>query len=123
MCLLRMILIALSAFAAGVAVAHAAPLSPQEAPKHVGEQATVCGLVASAAYTRSQTTFLNFDKPYPNHPFFAVIFKSDREKFVEKFGPPEKLEGRKDVCVTGKIQLYQGKPEMILNDPKQLETR
>jgi hypothetical protein len=89
MYLLRMILIALSAFAAGVAVAHAAPLSPQEAPKHVGEQATVCGLVASAAYTRSQTTFLNFDKPYPNHPFFAVIFKSDREKFVEKLARPK----------------------------------
>jgi DNA/RNA endonuclease YhcR with UshA esterase domain len=124
MCLLRMILIALSAFVAGVVVAHAAPpLRPDEAPGHVGEQATVCGLVASAAYTRSQTTFLNFDKPYPNHPFFAVIFKSDREKFVEKFGPPEKLQGRKDVCVTGKIQLYQGKPEIILNDPKQLETR
>jgi DNA/RNA endonuclease YhcR with UshA esterase domain len=122
MCLLRMILVALSAFVAGVVVAHAAPLSPEEAPKLVGEQATVCGLVASAAYTRSQTTFLNFDKPYPNHPFFAVIFKNDREKFVEKFGPPEKLQGR-DVCVTGKIQPYQGKPEIILNDPKQLDTR
>jgi hypothetical protein len=100
-------------------VAHAACLKPDEAPSHLGEDARVCGLVASGAYTRSQTTFLNFDKPYPNHPFFAVIFRRDRERFVEEFGPPEKLQG-KDVCVTGKIQPYQGKPEIILNDPKQL---
>jgi hypothetical protein len=95
MYLLRMILIALSAFVAGVIGAHAACLRPDEAPSHLGEDQRVCGLVASAAYTRSQTTFLNFDKPYPNHPFFAVIFKSDREKFVMEFGPPEKLQGRR----------------------------
>jgi hypothetical protein len=123
MCLLRMILAALSALVAGVVVAHAASLSCDEAKEHIGEQATVCGLVASAAYTRSQTTFLNCDKPYPNHDFFAVIFKSDREKFVEKFGPPEITLLKKNVCVTGKIQEYQRKWEIILNDPKQLEKK
>jgi hypothetical protein len=120
-----MILIALSAFVAGVSMTHAAPLSCDEAKGHIGEQATVCGLVASAAYTRSQTTFLNLCKPYPNQDFFAVIFKSDRDKFDEKLGPREKVQEKKgcDVCVTGKIQPYQGKLEIILNDPKQLEIR
>jgi hypothetical protein len=119
MWLLRMILVALSAFGAGAEMAHAACLSPDEAANHIGEHATVCGLVASAAYTRSQTTFLNFEKPYPNHPFFAVIFKSDREKF----GAPESSLKGTNVCVTGDIRLYQGKPEIILNDLKQLTPR
>jgi hypothetical protein len=117
-----MILIALSAFVAGVFVAHAAPLSCDEAREHLGGDATVCGLVASARYLErgSRPTFLNLCKPYPNQVFTALIWGSDRDKFVPKFGPPEKLQGR-NVCVTGKIQDYRGTPEIILTDPKQLE--
>jgi hypothetical protein len=129
--LLRMILIALSASAAGVVVAHVAPLSCDEAREHLGEDATVCGLVASARYLERGSrhpTFLNLCKPYPNHVFTAVIWGEDREKFVDKFGAPEKLQGR-NVCVTGKIELYKDKrlnkdtPEIIPTDPKQLEIR
>ena len=127
MCFLRMILVALSAFVAGVSAAQAASLSCDEAKGHIGEQATVCGLVASAACTRSQTTFLNLCKPYPNHVFTALIWGTDRDKFLGKCGQPqpEKLVG-KNVCVTGKIELYHDSrlnretPEIILRDPKQL---
>jgi DNA/RNA endonuclease YhcR with UshA esterase domain len=101
--------------------AMAAELTPEDAAKHVGENATVCGTVASAHYaprTRSQPTFLNLDKPYPNQIFTAVIFGSDRAKFGE---PETTLQGKR-ICVTGTIRLYRGKPEIILNDPKQLES-
>jgi hypothetical protein len=96
----------------------AGPLNPEEAANHVGEDATVCGAVASAhfaARSRSQPTFLNLGKPYPNQIFTAVIFGSDRSKF----GEPEVLQG-KHICVTCKIELYRGAPEVILHDPKQL---
>ena len=69
---------------------------------------------------------MNLCNPYPNHIFTAVIWGSDHDKFVPKFGPPEKLQG-KNVCVTGKIELYKDKrlnketPEIIWTDPKQLE--
>jgi len=129
MCLLRTILIALSAFVGGVSAAQAASLSCDEAKGHIGEQATVCGLVASPRYLErgSRPTFLNLCKPYPNHVFTALIWGRDRDKFVEKFGPPEKLQGC--VCVTGEIRLYRDNrlnretPEIILTDPKQLETK
>ncbi len=42
-------------------------VTPVEAASHVGERATVCGLVASATYadcSRGQPTFLNLDKPF-----------------------------------------------------------
>ena len=51
-------------------------ISPAEAAKYVGKTATVCGQVASAnfsARSRRRPTFLNLDRPYPNHIFTALI--------------------------------------------------
>jgi len=69
-----------------------------------------------AANSGSQPTFLDLDRPYPNSPFTAVIFGSDRAKF----GTPDTALRGKRVCVTGQIRDYRGKPEIILNDPGQL---
>ena len=97
----------------------AATLVSGDAAGHIGESATVCGTVASAKFaanSRSQPTFLDFDKPYPSAVFTAVIFGNDRQKF----GTPEmSLRGRR-VCVTGQIRDYRGKPEIIVNDPRQV---
>jgi DNA/RNA endonuclease YhcR with UshA esterase domain len=96
-------------------------ITPAEAEHHVGESATVCGVVASAHYaptTKAQPTFLNLDQPYPNQIFTAVIFGRDRPKF----GEPEAMQG-KSICVTGKIELYRGKPEIIVHNVDQIMTR
>lgn len=90
-----------------------------EAKNHIGQTATVCGKVADARFLESSTrqpTFLNFDKPYPNHPFVAIIFGANRARF----GKPEQDYLHKDVCVTGEIIEYNGKPEIELKDPKQI---
>jgi DNA/RNA endonuclease YhcR with UshA esterase domain len=79
----------------------------------------VCGKVASARFLESsnrQPTFLNFDKAYPDHTFTAVIFGDSRAKF----GKPEEQYLQKDVCVTGEIKNYNGKPQIELTDPKQV---
>jgi hypothetical protein len=68
------------------------------------------------AHLRSQPTFLDFEKPYPNEVFTAVIFGSDRAKF----GTPETTFQGKRVCVTGQVRNYRGKPEIIVSDPSQL---
>ena len=99
--------------------ARAAVLSLPEAAKHIGENATVCGTVASAHYaprSRGQPTFLNLGHAYPNEDFTAVIWGEDRTKF----SAPEDLEGQQ-ICVTGPITLYRGKPEVILHDASQLK--
>jgi hypothetical protein len=62
----------------------AATISPDDAATQVGQKATVCGLVASTkfdAHLRSQPTFLDFGKPYPDQMFTAVIFGANRAKF------------------------------------------
>jgi hypothetical protein len=99
--------------------AGAADLLAADAAHHVGETATVCGIVASGKFDRdlkSQPTFLDFEKPYPDQVFTAVIFGQDRSKF----GSPETALRGQQVCVTGRIQDRSGLPEIILNDPKQL---
>jgi hypothetical protein len=102
--------------------ARAASLTPEEAASHIGENATVCGVVASARYAAqapTAPTFLNFGKPYPNQIFTVVILGSDRQKF----GTPEISLREKQVCVTGGLFLYQGAPNMMLRDPKQLSEK
>jgi hypothetical protein len=94
-------------------------LSASEAKEHFGESATVCGNVVSARYAASskgQPTFLNFDKPYPNQIFTVVIWGSNRSKFKT----PEEDYKDKKICVTGKITAYDGLPEIIADDPKQI---
>ena len=116
------LLIATMTWALWTVGARAATFAPEEAAKHVGETVTVCGVVASAKYAgqvRGGPTFLDFGKPYPNAIFTALILGSDRAKF----GAPEKAMQGKQVCVTGQVQLYQGKPQVILSDPKQLSEK
>jgi hypothetical protein len=115
----RRLLLTVTALAGWTAAAQGASLTPEDAKQHVGEDATVCGVVVAAKYaaqTKSGPTFLDFGKPYPNTTFTALILGSDRAKF----GTPEKDLQGKQICVTGKIQLYEGRPEILLTDPKQL---
>jgi hypothetical protein len=92
----------------------------REAREHRGENATVCGNVASTRYapsTKGQRTFLNLDKPYPNQVFTALIWGSNRSKF----GRPKVEYHEKRICVTGKITEYRGVPEIIADDPAQIK--
>jgi hypothetical protein len=98
--------------------ASADKITPAQAKDYVGKQATVCGVVASAnfaARSKRQPTFLYLDKPYPNHIFTAVIPIEDRPKF----GKPETLKGRR-VCVSGLVEDYRGKPQIVLEGAEQL---
>jgi hypothetical protein len=97
----------------------AAEIAAQDAAQHVGESATVCGVVESAHYverSRLQPTFLNLDRPYPNQSLAVVIFGSDRAKF----GMPERALLHQRICATGQISLYQGRPEMVVHDAAQI---
>jgi hypothetical protein len=100
------------------AFGESASLTPEEAAGHVGESATICGMVVSATYAAQAPmapTFLDLGKPYPKQIFTAVIFGTDRSKFGAPFSMRDKL-----VCVTGEIFLFQGTPEIALRDPAQL---
>jgi micrococcal nuclease len=89
-----------------------------QAGNYLNQEVIVEGKIAATYRSKTNTVFLNFDKPYPNHCFTGVIFSSDQYKFVQS---PENYYSNKTVRIKGKIKEYQGKPEIILNDPGQIE--
>ena len=97
-----------------------APLTTAEARAHIGEQATVCGLVRSARWASNSNrrpTFLNLDEAYPKQLFTVVIFEENRGKFTP---PPETQFDKKRVCVSGKIEDFRGTPEIVVTAPSQI---
>lgn len=90
-------------------------ISSRDAARHVGETVAVRGLVVVVFTSRNQNTFLNFDRPYPRQTFQGVIFRTASAAF----GDPRQYEG-KEVVVVGRIRLYNGKPEIILDSPSQI---
>jgi len=94
-------------------------ITATEAKNHIGENATVCGVVASARYadrSKGQPTFLNLDKPYPDAIFTILIWGDDRAKF----GTPEATYRDKRVCASGVISEYRGQPEIVAREAKQI---
>lgn len=97
-------------------------LRAHAAREHAGEFAMVCGVIASAKYlhkSRGAPTYLNFDKPYPESEFSAIIFGKNRKNFSPA---PETLTGYR-ACVYGKIRMYKGKPQMELVTADQLSVK
>ena len=74
-------------------------------------------LIRAGVYNeRSQPILLDLGKPSPNAVFTVVIYGIDRAKF----GTPENPLRGEQICVTGLISAYQGKPVIVLIDPSQL---
>jgi DNA/RNA endonuclease YhcR with UshA esterase domain len=97
-----------------------AALSTADAKAHIGEQATVCGLVKSARWASNSNrkpTFLNLDEPYPKQSFTVVIYEDHRSDFTPA---PEEQFKDKRICVTGKIEEFRGTPEIVVTAPSQI---
>ncbi len=94
-------------------------ITAAQAAEHVGEVALVCGVVADTHYAQTSNgrpTYINFEEPFPNAPFTAIIWGSDRAAFP---WDPGALLGM-DICVYGEIDRYRGKPQMKLVRPEQV---
>lgn len=101
---------------AALAIAQTAPTyTPEEAAKHVGETATVTGRVDGFHQSGKGNIFLNMGGKYPNQCFTGFIPSSSAGQFPNA----QQYEG-KTVSVSGKIQLYKGKPEIIVTSPAQI---
>ena len=91
-------------------------ISWQDAAHYYGKHATVEGTIVGS-YNSGKACFLNFHSDYKNH-FTSVIFASTFNRFPPK---PEKYYLHKKVRITGIIKEYQGRPEIILETPVQVQ--
>jgi DNA/RNA endonuclease YhcR with UshA esterase domain len=92
--------------------------TPEEAAKHVGETATVTGKVDSFHQSGKGNIFLNMGGAYPNQAFTAFIPSGSSAQFANA----QQYDG-KTVSVSGRIQWYKGKPEIIVNSPSQISVK
>jgi DNA/RNA endonuclease YhcR with UshA esterase domain len=97
-------------------------ISPDSVKYKEGQTVTVCSKVADTHVTTGdhKTTYLNFEYGYPNETFSVVIFEDDLPKFT--YVPSEFLKGKK-VCVTGKVKIYKGRPEIAVSSEDQLKVQ
>jgi hypothetical protein len=111
-------------FAAGLivtatALAETRVIPPPEAKDHVGEIVTVEGAVSEVHHAAfGKATFVDMGGHYPNNSFAGVLFSGDEPKFPDI----DSLEG-KTIDISGVVKLYQGRPEIILNDPEQIKVK
>ncbi len=87
----------------------------EKAKDKIGSNACVTGKVYHIGHTKSGTTFLDFCEDYKNCPFVVVIFARD----LKDIGDVGQLEG-KTIEISGKVEEYNGRAEIILKDVKQL---
>ena len=98
-------------------VVQAQSLNTNQAKAHEGENATVCGMVASERTTttsRGEPTFINLDSAYPKQVFTVLVWGDDRKNVGElpRVGS--------HVCAKGLISDYHGVPEIVVRSSGQL---
>ncbi|TLY44990.1 MAG: hypothetical protein E6K54_09000 [Gammaproteobacteria bacterium] len=95
-------------------------VSLSDIAKHEGDSVVVKGSIFGTRYlvtAKGSPTFMNVGAKYPNDSLTLVIWGNDRSKFQ---GDPEKTYLNKTVQVSGKVEIYKGKPEIILYSDKQM---
>ncbi len=96
-------------------------IAVEEVSKHVGETVTVCDKVYETEFmekSKQKTTFLKMGGVYPMHKLDIVINFKDRKNFGDK---PEAYYLEKDVCITGKVVEFKGKPQIIISKPAEIQ--
>jgi hypothetical protein len=86
-------------------------ITAADAKNHIGERETVCGLVAGkhvAAQSQGSPTFVDLDKPSPSQTFTVLVWGRDNPAVGT-------LPSSGQLCVTGTVVLYRGKPEIVLH--------
>lgn len=116
---MRMFILALSfGMAASGALAETQTITATDAKARIGQTVTVEGTVSDVHVGRSGAAFIDIGGRFPDNALTAVIFVDDLGKF-----PGAKSLAGKQVAVSGPVQLYQGKPEIVLKSADQLKTK
>ena len=67
---------------------------------------------------KGQPTLINLGAAYPNQLLTVVIWEDLRKQFDKT---PEELFKDKEICITGKIELYRDKPQIVIRSKEQVQ--
>lgn len=91
-------------------------IGPEQTEEVLDRQATVVFEVVGT-HNSGNAVFLNSHDPYQGH-FYVVIFPDRWEDFPE---PPEAYLDGRCIAIAGRVQAYQGTPQIVLRDSIQIE--
>lgn len=113
----KLLTVVISALALAAFAQQTPTYTDAEAAQHIGEEATVTGLLASVSKSPKGTTFLNFGARFPRHTFGGVVFARDEADV----GDVKQYEG-KEVSVMGRIESSptDQKPQIVIKRADQL---
>ena len=95
-------------------------ISVEDAKKMVGETVTVEMLVNAAAGSPGTQMFLNSEKDFKSKNNFTVMVRSSAIKGKWEKADVNTFKG-KVIRVTGKVELYKEKPEIVVTESTQLD--
>lgn len=98
-------------------------IKPEDAGKHVGEKVSVCGKIYGGRFFengKNQPTLLNMGDKFPNNPLTVVIYGELRAKLGYK---PEERFLDKELCVIGTVTLYKEKPQIVIEEAAQIQSK
>lgn len=94
-----------------------------DAAKYEGKLVKICSKVYGTKFmsnSKNTPTFLNLGADYPNAPLTILIWGDSRPNFKQK---PEEYYNGKNICITGKVIIYKGKPEIIASKEAEIEIK
>jgi|GEM_PF-398927 len=94
-------------------------IDPEVLQQNIGQQVTYCDHVFDTYQGKSEKSpvMLNLGAKYPNQALTVVIFQRDLPNF--KYNPLTDLKDE-DICITGKVEVYREKLQIIANKETQI---
>lgn len=96
-----------------VSYANGQPVNLEDVSRYIGDSITVCGKVFNSHYLRSSANkpvLLNIGTG-DRDLLTVVIYDRNRRNFKEA---PEKYLLDKDICITGRIELHNNRPQIVI---------
>lgn len=121
--IMKYVLVFLLCFAGFTSLQAQSTISLDSVKTHVGDSVRICGKVFSTRFLESANgtpTLINLGGAFPNEKLTVVIFGENRNAFQVK---PEEAWKDKEICVTGRIVEYKGKPQIVVARPEQVEAK
>jgi DNA/RNA endonuclease YhcR with UshA esterase domain len=92
-------------------------IKDSEAIKYVGKAVEVRGRVVSVTTSPLGTTFINFGGDYPNQRFAGFVPAGSQIASNKRLS----MIPGKTISITGRIELYKGKPEIKVVSADQIK--